>query len=50
MTGPVGGRNTQNCVFNRRVEFVLSSDALKFYNADLDFVAEPGELEVFPGE
>ena len=34
----------------RRVEFVLSPDDLKFYNAALDFVSEPGEFEVFLGE
>jgi beta-glucosidase len=35
---------------SRRVEFTLRPDDLKFYNADLDFVAEPGEFEVFLGE
>ena len=28
------------------VQFTLSEDDLKFYNADLKYVAEPGEFEV----
>ncbi|WP_420458535.1 beta-glucosidase BglX [Neolewinella sp.] len=35
---------------SRRVTITLSPDDLKFYNADLDFVAEPGTFEVFIGE
>lgn len=31
------------------VEFILSEEDLKFYNADLDYVVEPGEFEVFVG-
>jgi beta-glucosidase len=35
---------------SERVEFTLQPADLKFYNADLEFVAEPGEFEVFLGE
>ena len=35
---------------SRRVTITLSPDDLKFYNAALDFVAEPGTFEVFIGE
>lgn len=31
------------------VEFKLTIDDLKFYNSDLDFVAEPGDFEIFIG-
>jgi beta-glucosidase len=33
----------------KTVTFKLSVDDLKFYNSNLDFVAEPGEFEVFVG-
>ncbi len=32
---------------NRRVEFVLTVDDLRFWNADLQFVAEPGRFRVW---
>ena len=32
------------------VTFELSSEDLKFYNSDLQFVAEPGEFEIFIGK
>ena len=35
---------------SRRVTITLAPDDLKFYNAALDFVAEPGTFEVFIGE
>ncbi len=31
------------------ITFTLSVDDLKFYNSNLDFVAEPGQFEVFVG-
>ena len=31
------------------VRFVIDVELLKFYNSDLDFVAEPGEFQVFVG-
>jgi beta-glucosidase len=31
------------------VTFTLSVEDLKFYNYDIDFVAEPGDFEVFVG-
>ncbi|WP_237708916.1 beta-glucosidase BglX [Gillisia marina] len=33
----------------KTVSFKLTAEDLKFYNYDLDFVAEPGEFEVFVG-
>lgn len=33
----------------KKVTFSLSVDDLKFYNSNLDFVAEPGQFEVFIG-
>jgi beta-glucosidase len=33
----------------KTITFELSVEDLKFYNSDLDFVAEPGEFEVFVG-
>jgi beta-glucosidase len=33
----------------KTVTFTISEEDLKFYNYDLDFVAEPGEFEVFIG-
>ena len=35
---------------SRRVTITLAPDDLRFYNAALDFVAEPGTFEVFIGE
>ena len=32
------------------VTFEISVEDLKFYNSDLEFVAEPGEFEVFIGK
>jgi len=34
---------------SRKVDFQLSVDDLKFYNADLEYVAEPGDFKVFIG-
>lgn len=34
---------------SKEVSFILSEEDLKFYNYDLDFVAEPGEFIVFIG-
>jgi len=34
---------------SKEVRFTLTEEALKFYNYDLDFVAEPGEFSVFVG-
>jgi len=34
---------------SKEVTITLSSDDLKFYNAQLEFVSEPGEFEVFVG-
>ena len=34
---------------SRDVEFVITPEKLKFYNYDLEFVAEPGEFEVMAG-
>lgn len=34
---------------SRDVYFVITPEALKFYNYDLEFVAEPGEFEVMAG-
>ncbi|MEC7262211.1 MAG: beta-glucosidase BglX [Bacteroidota bacterium] len=34
---------------SKEVTITLSSDDLKFYNGQLEFVAEPGEFEVFVG-
>ena len=31
------------------VTFRISQEDLKFYNSDLQFIAEPGEFEVFVG-
>ncbi|MDP4998573.1 MAG: beta-glucosidase BglX [Saprospiraceae bacterium] len=31
------------------VRFIIDQDLLKFYNSNLDFVAEPGEFQVFVG-
>jgi beta-glucosidase len=33
----------------KTITFTVSEEDLKFYNYDLDFVAEPGEFEVFIG-
>ncbi|MUV02269.1 beta-glucosidase BglX [Flavobacterium rakeshii] len=33
----------------KTVEFEISSNDLRFYNIDMDFVAEPGDFEVFVG-
>ncbi len=33
----------------KTVEFEISADDLRFYNIDMDFVAEPGDFEVFVG-
>lgn len=33
----------------RTIAFKISSDDLRFYNANLDFVTEPGEFQVFCG-
>ena len=33
----------------RRVEFVLGSEHLGFYNRDLKFVVEPGEFKIMVG-
>ncbi|MDE5941902.1 MAG: fibronectin type III-like domain-contianing protein, partial [Muribaculaceae bacterium] len=30
---------------SRRVDFHIDTDMLRFYNADLEFVAEPGDFE-----
>ncbi|HOI28366.1 MAG TPA: beta-glucosidase BglX [Melioribacteraceae bacterium] len=32
-----------------RVEFVLSSDQFKFYDADMNYVVEPGKFKIFIG-
>ncbi len=34
---------------SRRVEFAITTDMLRFYDADLDFVCEPGEFEIMIG-
>lgn len=34
---------------SREVDFILSENDLKFYNADLKFVSEPGDFKVFVG-
>ncbi|TVZ08324.1 beta-glucosidase [Cellulophaga sp. RHA_52] len=34
---------------SKTVELVLTADDLKFYNSTLDFVAEPGDFEIFVG-
>lgn len=34
---------------SKRVEFTLTSDDLKFYNFDLDYVNEPGDYRLFIG-
>lgn len=34
---------------SRNVEFTLSENDLKFYNADLDYVFEPGQFEIMIG-
>jgi beta-glucosidase len=34
---------------SKEVTFVLSSEDLKFYNANLEYVAEPGDFKVFVG-
>lgn len=34
---------------SKNVEFTITTDLLKFYNNNLDFVAEPGEFEVMIG-
>lgn len=34
---------------SKRVEFTLTSDDLKFYNFDLDYVNEPGDYRLFVG-
>nr|WP_240452757.1 MULTISPECIES: beta-glucosidase BglX [unclassified Sphingobacterium] len=34
---------------SRTVEFILSEEDLKFYNADLAYVAEPGDFKVYIG-
>jgi len=34
----------------KTVSFTLNSDELRFYNADMDFVAEPGKFEAFIGK
>nr|MBC7613181.1 fibronectin type III-like domain-contianing protein [Pseudopedobacter sp.] len=34
---------------SKQVSFTLSENDLKFYNANLDFVAEPGDFKVFVG-
>ena len=33
----------------KTVSFTISEEDLKFYNSDLDFVAEPGFFQVFVG-
>ena len=33
----------------QKVTFTISAEDLKFYNSDLDFVAEPGMFHVFVG-
>ena len=34
---------------SKKVALTLAPDDLKFYNSSLEFVAEPGEFEVFVG-
>ncbi|APU10017.1 beta-glucosidase [Cellulophaga lytica] len=34
---------------SKTVELVLTADDLKFYNSTLDFIAEPGDFEIFVG-
>lgn len=34
---------------SKQVSFTLTEDNLKFYNSNLDFVAEPGDFKVFVG-
>ena len=34
---------------SKQVSFTLSENDLKFYNANLDFIAEPGDFKVFVG-
>ncbi len=34
---------------SKQVKFTITPDDLKFYNSQLDFVAEPGEFQVFIG-
>ena len=33
----------------KTIEFTVTPDDLKFYNYDLDFVAEPGEFQIMVG-
>lgn len=33
----------------KTIKFEISVEDLKFYNSDLDFVAEPGKFQVFVG-
>ncbi|RRN76381.1 beta-glucosidase, partial [Pseudoxanthomonas sp. SGD-10] len=34
---------------SKTVEFTINEETLKFYNSELDFVAEPGDFKVFVG-
>lgn len=34
---------------SRTVEFILSEEDLKFYNTDLEYIAEPGDFKVYIG-
>ena len=34
---------------SKTVEFEISEPMLKFYNADLQFVSEPGDFEIMVG-
>jgi len=34
---------------SKKVDFIISADDLKFYNANLEYVAEPGDFNVFVG-
>jgi beta-glucosidase len=35
---------------SRKVEFIINRDLLKFYNSNLEYVAEQGEFHIFIGE
>jgi beta-glucosidase len=32
---------------SQKVEFIITADLLKFYNSDLQYVAEAGDFQVF---
>jgi beta-glucosidase len=34
---------------SKKVEFTISVNDLKFYNSDLQYIAEPGDFKIFIG-